>query len=248
MESVRSEAEKRTEFRDFRAALRKPGTTTLIAEVKKASPSAGVICADFDPVAIAEQYEKAAAAACSVLTDESFFQGHLDFLGRIRSATRFPLLRKDFVLDEYQVYESVVAGADAILLIVAVFDKLIPGRDDRISRQSNLIRLAERCGLAVLVEIHDEMERNVALEAGATIVGINNRNLKDFAVDLRTTERLAKGLPEECVVVAESGIHTRADVERVRAAGVDAILVGESLMRSGNIAGKVRELMGVTGD
>jgi len=243
-ELLRKQASARTDFRDFKAALRRPEDVALIAEVKKASPSAGLICKDFDPVSIARQYEQAGAAACSVLTDEKFFQGHPSFLKSIRETTRLPLLRKDFLIDEYQVYEASAAGADAILLIVAVFAKAKTGRDDRITRISHLRETAKRCGMATLVEIHDEEEREVALAVGAEIIGINNRNLKDFSVGLDTTERLAEGLAGKHLLVAESGIHTRADVERVRAAGVDAILVGESLMRSGNIVAKARELLG----
>jgi indole-3-glycerol phosphate synthase len=233
--ALRSQAKRRADFREFKAALRKPEGIALIAEVKKASPSAGVICEDFDPVSIAKQYEQAGSSACSVLTDEKFFQGHLSFLSKIRGATKLPLLRKDFIIDEYQIYETSVAGADAILLIVAILD---------LARLKDCLAAAKRCRLAALVEIHDETEREVAIQAGAEIIGINNRNLKDFSVSLATTERLVKGLPRECVIVAESGIHTRTDVERLQAAGVDAILVGESLMRSGNIEAKVKELLG----
>lgn len=235
---LRRRADARTDFRDFRRPLRRRGRVTLIAEVKKASPSAGVICENFDPVAIATQYEQAGASACSVLTDEKFFQGHLDYLAAIRAATKLPLLRKDFVIDEYQVYESAAAGADAILLIVAILEP------PQIRR---LLDVARQCRLAAMVEVHDRDELSTALTVGAGIIGINNRNLKDFSVNLATTEQLAKGIGSSCVLVAESGIHTRADVERVRAARVDAILVGESLMRSGNIAGKVRELVGPVG-
>jgi len=225
----------RRDFRDFKESLQRSDGISLIAEVKKASPSAGVIREDFDPVAIAKEYESAGAAACSVLTDRKFFQGRLSFLSAVRDAVQVPLLRKDFVIDEYQIYESAAAGADAILLIVAILDS---------ERLRKFLELSKQYRLAVLVEIHDEAEKEIALKAGAEVIGINNRNLKDFSVSLSTTEKLAKGIAGKCVLVAESGIHTRADVERVRAAGVDAILVGESLMKSGNISGKVRELLG----
>lgn len=233
--TLRKQAEARTDFRDFKTALRQKDRTSLIAEVKKASPSAGLICKDFEPVSIAIKYEEAGASACSVLTDEKFFQGHLSFLSKIRAATKLPLLRKDFIIDEYQIHEASAAGADAILLIVAILD---------LERLKKYQSIAKQCRLSVLVEIHDEAEKEVALKAGAEIIGINNRNLKDFSVSLATTEKLAKGIAGKCVLVAESGIHTRADVERLQAAGVDAILVGESLMKSGDIGGKVKELLG----
>lgn len=225
----------RKDYRDFVGALTKPDGVSLIAEVKKASPSAGIIAPNFDPVAIARQYEAAGARALSVLTDEKFFQGKLSYLGLIREAVRLPLLRKDFIIDELQVYEAVAGGADAVLLIVAILDDA-QLRDYR--------ALAEHLGLAALVEVHDESELNRALSTGAGIIGINNRDLKTFKVSLSTTAVLAAGIPEEKIVVAESGIHTRYDVVQVKAAGADAILVGESLMKSGDIAGKVTELLG----
>jgi len=225
----------RKDYRDFAGALRRDKGVALIAEIKKASPSAGVIALNFDPVEIASQYAVAGAAAMSVLTDEKFFQGKLDYLRQVRETVRTPLLRKDFIIDELQVYEAVAGGADAILLIVAILDDA-QLRDYR--------ALAEHLEMAVLVEVHDETELNRALSSGAGIIGINNRDLKTFKVSLATTERLAERIPDDRIVVAESGINTRADVERVAAAGADAILVGESLMRSGNIAGKVKELLG----
>lgn len=225
----------RKDYRDFAGVLTKPDGVSLIAEVKKASPSAGIIAPNFDPVAIARQYEAAGAGALSVLTDEKFFQGKLSYLGLIREAVRLPLLRKDFIIDELQVYEAVAGGADAVLLIVAILDDA-QLRDYR--------ALAEHLGLAALVEVHDESELNRALSTGAGIIGINNRDLKTFKVNLSTTAVLAAGIPEEKIVVAESGIHTRYDVVQVKEAGADAILVGESLMKSGDIAGKVKELLG----
>ena len=227
-------ATSRQDYRDFAGALRRQKGIALIAEVKKASPSAGIIRADFDPVRIAGEYEAAGAAALSVLTDKKFFQGQLDYLRQIRAAVRLPLLRKDFIIDELQIYEAVAGGADAVLLIVAILDDA----QLRAYRQ-----LAEQLKLAALVEVHDERELTRALDAGAEIVGINNRDLKTFRVDLATTEKLAVQIPAGKISVAESGIHTRADVARVAAAGVRAILVGESLMRSDNIAGKVKELL-----
>ncbi len=232
----------RGERRDFLAALRAPrcGDVALIAEVKKASPSKGVICPDFDPVRIAREYEAAGASCLSVLTDEKFFQGSLDYLRQIREAVKLPLLRKDFIIDERQILEAIEWGADAILLIVAILD------DQQLRDYQSL---AVAAGLAVLVEVHDEAELGRALAAGAQLVGVNNRDLKSFKVDLATTERLAQQMwasaaGRERLLVAESGIFTRADVERLKACGSGAILVGESLMRGGNIATKVGELIG----
>lgn len=227
----------RNERRDFASALRLVGgRVALIAEVKKASPSAGVIRPDFDPVAIARDYERGGAACLSVLTDEKFFQGHLDYLRRIREAVKLPLLRKDFIVDELQIYEAVAADADCVLLIVACLEQ---------AALTNLLRMAVECRLDALVEVHDEAELDRALAAGAKIIGVNNRNLKTFKVDLATTERLAaKMRSAEKTLVAESGIHTRADVERLARCGVNAILVGESLMRSDDIPAKARELIG----
>lgn len=231
----------RRERRDFMAALRAPrrGDVALIAEVKKASPSKGVICPDFDPVRIAREYEAAGASCLSVLTDEKFFQGSLDYLRQIREAVKLPLLRKDFIIDERQILEAIEWGADAILLIVAILD------DQQLRDYQSL---AAAAGLAVLVEVHDEAELDRALASGAQLVGVNNRDLKSFKVDLGTTERLAQKLwasadGKSKLLVAESGIFTRADVERLKACGSGAILVGESLMRGGNIATKVGELL-----
>ena len=239
----------RGESRDFLAALRAPARLTahgspvaLIAEVKKASPSMGIICPDFDPVRIAREYEAAGASCLSVLTDEKFFQGALDYLRQIRAVVKIPLLRKDFIIDERQIMEAIEWGADAILLIVAILS------DAQLAR---FHALATEAGLAVLVEVHDEEELNRALKVSPTLVGVNNRNLKTFKVDLATTEQLAvkllaantaTGLPP--LLVAESGIHTRADVERVQQCGAGAILVGESLVKQGDIGAKVRELLG----
>jgi indole-3-glycerol phosphate synthase len=230
--------------RDFAAALRAPrsgGGVSLIAEVKKASPSAGIICADFDAVRIARQYEAAGADCLSVLTDEKFFQGSLEYLKAVRQAVKLPLLRKDFIIDERQILEAVEAGADAILLIVAILDE---------AQLNRFHALATGAGLAVLVEVHDEAELDRALSAGASLIGVNNRDLKTFKVDLATTERLAGRLRDSSggggkLLVAESGINTRADVERLERFGARAILVGESLMRQGNVAVKVGELLGI---
>jgi len=233
--------EKRGGRRDFFGALLRPrrGATALIAEVKKASPSAGLIRPDFDPVRIALAYEAAGASCISVLTDETFFQGSLDHLRQIRAAVQLPLLRKDFIIDERQILESVEAGADAVLLIA------------RILSDSGLKRfhaLASGAGLAALVEVHDEAEMDRALAVGANLIGVNHRNLDTFQVDLALTGRLAAKIPvagrADRVLVAESGIECRADVERARRAGAGAILVGESLMRDpAGIAAKISQLL-----
>ncbi len=241
-EALGSVLAQRGDRRDFFAALEKPrkGSVVLIAEVKKASPSKGIICADFDPVRIAREYEAAGASCLSVLTDEKFFQGSLDYLRQIRRAVKLPLLRKDFIIDERQILEAAEWGADAILLIVAILD------DARLKRFHDL---ALNAGLSVLVEVHDAVELDRAVSVGARLVGVNNRDLKTFNVDLATTEQLAAQLRasrdgQGSLLVAESGIHTRADVSRLAACGARAILVGESLMRSGDIHGKVEELIG----
>ncbi len=214
----------------------------LIAEVKKASPSAGVICPDFDPVRIAKEYQAAGASCLSVLTDEKFFQGSLDHLRQIRKAVKLPLLRKDFIIDERQILEAIEWGADAILLIVAILS------DAHLERFHSL---AVEAGLAALVEVHDETELERALAIGAQLIGVNNRDLKTFKVDLATTERLSRRLtagdpavPSGTILVAESGIHTRADVERLARCGAKALLVGESLMQNGNTQAKVKKLLG----
>lgn len=228
-------------LRDFFAALHTtpPSRVALIAEVKKASPSAGLIRPDFDPVAIARRYHAAGADCLSVLTDEHFFQGRLEYLAAIRQTVPIPLLRKDFILDPRQILQAVQAGADAILLIVAILD------DQRLQQ---LHTLATAGGLTVLVEVHDEAELDRALALQPRLIGVNNRNLKTFAVDLATTERLATRLAADLaagrlLLVAESGIHTRRDVERLQACGARAILVGESLMRQPDLEAKVRELL-----
>jgi indole-3-glycerol phosphate synthase len=236
---LKQAAAARKEFRDFAGALRRNDRVALIAEIKKASPSAGVIQENFDAIEIAREYETGGASALSVLTDEKFFQGRVEYLQQIRDAVKLPLLQKDFIINELQIYESVVRGADAILLIVAILDD---------AQLKGFRELAAQLHLASLVEVHDETELDRALASGAEIIGVNNRDLRDFSVSLATTEKLAaklrRGMCAKYTIVAESGIHVRADVERVAKAGVNAVLVGESLMRSGDIGSKVRELMG----
>ncbi|MHB1413994.1 MAG: indole-3-glycerol phosphate synthase TrpC [Chloroflexota bacterium] len=221
--------------RDFAAALRRRNVA-VIAEIKRASPSRGPLALDLDPATLARSYELGGAAALSVLTDGRFFSGSLEDLARARAAVSLPALRKDFVVDEYQVWEARAAGADALLLIVAALG------DDQLGQ---LLGLAGEVGLACLVEAHDEGEVGRALAHGARLLGINNRDLRTFAVDLATTERLAALVPADRTVVAESGIHGRADVARLAGAGVDAVLVGESLVTAPEASARLRELAGV---
>ena len=207
----------------------------LIAEVKKASPSKGVIRPDFKPVEIARTYEAHGATCLSVLTDVEYFQGSLDYLTAVREAVSLPVLRKDFILDPYQVYEARAAGADAVLLIAECLDDC---------GLRSLHRLIVDLGMAPLVELYEPANLPRVLEAGATLIGVNNRNLHTFEVDLEHSMRIKKQVPDECVFVSESGIAGRAEVERLEAAGVDAILVGESLMREADIGAAVDRLLG----
>jgi indole-3-glycerol phosphate synthase len=220
---------------DFASALR-GDSIRLIAEVKKASPSRGMICHDFNPVKIAQTYAGNGAAAISVLTEARYFQGSLDHLKSIRKTmgSRLPLLRKDFIHDLYQVYESRAYGADALLLIVAILtpDKL-----------KELLRLSGELGMSCLVEVHIEAELEIALGSGAGIIGINNRDLKTFAVDIATTKRLRPLIPSDRIVVSESGIKNRSDMDKLREWGVDAVLIGDSLMSAPDSAAKIKELL-----
>jgi len=208
----------------------------LIAEVKKASPSRGVIRSDFNPVAIAQTYAVNGAAAISVLTEARYFQGSLNHLRAIRKAlgNRLPLLRKDFLCDPYQVYESRAYGADSVLLIVAI---LTP------EKLKELLGLSHELGMSCLTEVHNEAELEIALKGGARIIGINNRDLTTLTVDLTTTERLRPLIPKDRTVVSESGIKDRSDMGKLKKWGVDAVLIGESLMSAPNIATKMKELL-----
>jgi indole-3-glycerol phosphate synthase len=228
--------------RDFGSALRYPrhGSAALIAEVKKASPSAGVIRENFDPVAIARDYEEAGASCISVLTDEKFFQGSKEHMRQIRNAVHLPILRKDFIIDARQILEAIEYGADAILLIVSILSDL---------ELRLFLSLVTEAGLDALVEVHDDVELQRALDAGANIIGINNRDLRTFRVSLDTSINLiAKAkmtaAGETKIFVAESGIHTGEDVRALAKAGAHAVLVGESLMREQDIQAKVRSLLG----
>ncbi len=209
----------------------------LIAEVKRASPSRGIIRSDFNPVEIAQTYASNGAAAISVLTEPRYFQGSLDYLKDIREALgdkSLPLLRKDFINDSYQVYEARACGADSLLLIVAILtaDKL-----------TTLLELSHQLGMSCLVEVHNEAELEISLRSQARIIGINNRDLSTFAVDITTTEHLRPLIPQDRIVVSESGIKDRSDMENLRKWGVDAVLIGESLMSAANIAAKMKELL-----
>jgi indole-3-glycerol phosphate synthase len=219
--------------RDFLAALTL-GTPAVIAEIKKASPSKGLLAADFDPASIARSYQDGGAAALSVLTDEKHFLGSFSDLESARAAVRLPVLRKDFTIDAYHVQQAAAHGADAILLIAAILNE----RQMRDFRE-----LAERYRMAALVEVHDEEELKPAVASGARLIGVNNRNLHTFEVSLETALRLAEHIPGDVVGVAESGIHSSADVKQLRAAGYQAFLVGEHLMKSGDPAGALRALL-----
>ncbi|MEM8954438.1 MAG: indole-3-glycerol phosphate synthase TrpC [Verrucomicrobiota bacterium] len=235
-EKLRYAAAERNDFRSFFNALKREheeAPLSLIAEVKKASPSAGVIAESFDPVAIAKGYAAAGANAISVLTDEKYFQGSLAYLSQIKNAVNLPILRKDFIIHEIQIYEAVVAGADAILLIVAALDQ---------ETYLALLDKAQTFQLDVLVEVHNRDELDRALDSDAQIIGVNNRNLKTFEVDLQTTEDLSEEIPNDFVFISESGIKSAGDARLVKACGADAILVGETLMRSDDVATTIHDL------
>ncbi|MCP3986678.1 MAG: indole-3-glycerol phosphate synthase TrpC [bacterium] len=235
-EMARAASEVPTPARGFRRALLEAPAPRIIAEIKRRSPSKGEIRADFDPPAIARAYTAAGAAALSVLTDERFFGGSLDIFRTVRETTALPLLRKDFVIDAYQIDEARAAGADAVLLIVGALDR------------SALARLRDHAGglgMDALVEVHDDAELDVAAAIGADLVGVNNRNLRLFTTDLATTERLAPSIPRGAVLVSESGIVGPEDVERLDLAGAHAFLVGESLMREPDVGVALKRLRGV---
>ncbi len=216
--------------RPFAAALKRE-TVALIAEVKHASPSKGVLIEDFDPVALGKIYAENGAAAISVLTDQRFFMGSLDDLAQVRRAVEVPVLRKDFMLDCYQVYEARAAGADAVLLITAALED---------SQLADLHALAEELGMAALVEVHNQPELDRALSIHATLIGVNNRDLKTFHEDLGTTARIVARVPPGVTLVAESAIRSEADVRKMGALGADAVLVGEGLVKAGDIAAQVK--------
>jgi len=236
VDGLKSRAADAPASRSLAEALRKPGIG-LIAEVKKASPSRGLLRSDFDPVALAQTYAEAGAAAISVLTDNKHFQGSLDHLRGIREALPDgpPLLRKDFLFEDYQLYEARCAGADAALLITAILEPAL---------LSELIAISRSLGMDPLVEVHNEAELERALAAGAEIIGINNRDLRTFDVDLSTTERLAPLVPAGRIIVAESGIFSRDDIRRLATFGVQAVLIGEALVTEPDPGAKIQELFG----
>jgi len=220
---------------DFKEAISRPGKINLIAEIKKVSPSAGLIKADFEPAKIARIYAAAGASAISVLTDEKFFQGILAHLKEAKAAATLPILAKDFFIDEYQIYEARTFGADAFLVIARALSQ------DEIK---NFLKIGESLGMAALVEVHDEEELTKAVGSGAEIIGINNRDLATFKVNLKITLRLAPFIPEEKILVSESGIKSREDVELLKEAGVNAVLIGEALLKEAEIKKAIKKIMG----
>jgi indole-3-glycerol phosphate synthase len=236
---VRAEAVLAPAPRDFVSALQRSERVALIAEVKRASPSKGVLRHKFDPLALATTYARNGAAAISVLTDARYFQGRLAYLSQIRAqlaaaGQETPLLRKDFIFDPYQVYEARAAGADALLLIAAVLDD---------EEMAELLELTRHLGMTALVEVHNRPELERVLPLHPRLIGVNNRDLRDFSVDLNTCLELRQYVPADVCFVAESGIHTAADVARLARAGIDAILVGEALVKSKDVGSRVRELL-----
>ncbi len=220
--------------RDFRAAISEPAKVNLIAEIKFASPSAGLIRAKTDPVNIGQMYEKAGAAAISLLTDKHFFQGDLAHLPRLKKAISLPILRKDFIIDEIQVHEALFYGADAILLIARILSR---------HQLGELIFMCRELGMAALTEIHDHDDLEKALSCGAEIIGINNRDLDNFEVDIRTTFELAPQVPANHILVSESGIENGGDIRSLKSTGIQAVLVGSALMKSKDPAAKTAEIV-----
>jgi len=206
----------------------------LIAELKKASPSRGILCPDFDPVALAKTYVQGGAAAISVLTEENFFGGSLESLAAVREVANLPLIRKDFIFDPYQVYEAAAYGADALLLIVAIMNQ---------EQLTALLSLSHSLGLECLVEVHSEAEVGRALQAEAGIIGINNRDLRTFDIDINTTRRLRALMPRQQIVVSESGIRSRQDVEKLKGWGINAMLIGEALVTASDVPARMKELI-----
>lgn len=221
--------------RGFKEAVTQRNGINIIAEVKSASPRGGVLIKDFDPVAIADDYLKGGAAALSILTEQKFFKGNLDFISLVKRENPLPTLRKDFIIDPYQIYESRVWGADAILLIVSILSE---------DALKELLSMSSELGMDALVEVHDEKELKIALSTGCDIIGINNRNLRTFKVDLTTTIKLISCIPREKVVVSESGIKSREDIVQLEEAGVRAVLIGEALIRARDRVAMLRRLRG----
>lgn len=220
--------------RDFFLSLKPDGMVKIIAEIKRASPSKGILRQNFDPVDIARGYEAGGASAISVLTDMTFFKGSLDHLSNVRNAVRIPLLRKDFILDPYQIYESRLYGADAVLLIVSALES-------RILR--GLIELTHSLRMDAVVEVHDEVELDKAIDAGGRIIGINNRDLKTFEVSLEVSARLAKLIPTDCLAISESGISSSVDIKRLRDYGLTVFLIGETFIKSADPGRELRNML-----
>ena len=218
----------------FKKNVSRPHHINLIAEIKKASPSKGILRGDFNPVKIAITYQANGASAISVLTDERFFEGRLDYIPKVRGNVSIPILRKDFFIDEYQIYETVASGAEAILLIPEILS---------MAEMTRFYNLATELGLDCLVEVHNEEDIEKALAIGASIIGINNRDLHTFKVDLGVTQRLIRLIPQNKVIVSESGIKSYEDIMFLKSLGINAVLVGEALMEADDIAAKMRELM-----
>ncbi|MHC4661951.1 MAG: indole-3-glycerol phosphate synthase TrpC [Planctomycetota bacterium] len=235
LKTLRVRAEASAACRDFRTALKLGGGLSLIAEIKKASPTKGILKEDVDPAKLAELYETAGAAAISVITEEDYFLGSPAYLCRAKEAVSLPVLRKDFIFDEYQIYESKVLGADAVLLITAILG------DGDLAR---LIEIVQACGMCPLVEVHDRDELSSAIGCGGGVIGVNNRNLATMQVDIRNTACFLGNIPEGITVVAESGIRSRADMKYIESLGVDAVLVGESIVTANDHVLKIRELLG----
>ena len=233
IESLKERCKDVSEAIKFDKVLKKDNKIKFIAEVKKASPSAGIIREDFNYLNIAKEYEAGGASAISVLTDKEFFKGDLKYLSEIKKTVNLPVLRKDFIIDPYQIYEAKAAGADLILLIARILTR---------EQIDTFLTLAHKLGMECLVEVHDNDELNTVLETEASIIGINNRNLDTFETNIETTLQLCHLIPEEKIIVSESGIKTRADVLNLEKAGIDAILIGETLMRSQDITQKIKEL------
>jgi len=218
----------------FKKSISRPHHINLIAEIKKASPSKGILRGDFNPVKIAITYQANGASAISVLTDERFFEGRLDYIPKVRQNVSIPVLRKDFFIDEYQIYETVACGAEAILLIPEILS---------MAELTKFYNLATEIGLDCLVEVHSEEDIEKSLAIGASIIGINNRDLHTFRVDLAVTQRLIRLIPQNKVIVSESGIKSHEDIMFLKSLGINAVLIGEALMESADIAAKMRELM-----
>jgi indole-3-glycerol phosphate synthase len=223
-----------TQYNIFKKAIARPGQINLIAEIKKASPSKGIIREDFDVLKLAKIYQDNGAAAISVLTEDKYFLGKPDYLNDVSGMVNVPTLMKDFIISDYQIYEGFICGANAVLLIVAILSN---------EELKSLMAAADRLGLECLVEVHDEEELNRALTVGAEIIGINNRNLHTLAVDTRTSETLAGKVPKGKVIVAESGLNSHEDIRRLKDLGVHAVLIGETFMRESDVAKKMKDVM-----